>query len=101
LLYEQQWKFDALKNLLLSFKPGEVNGEYKLVYELSSRFFHNKLQLHLPVHFPGARVFSLSNQYKAAEKLETEVAEVYKVEFVVKRSVFSKLQKRLASGLGF
>jgi NADH:ubiquinone oxidoreductase subunit C len=99
LLYEKKWKFDTLKDVVLSFNPGNDHCEYSLVYQLSSRFFQNKLQLLLPVHFPSPKVYSLSNQYKAAEKFENEMATVYKVEFVIKPSRFSLFKKRLAAGL--
>jgi hypothetical protein len=97
LFYEQKWRFDKLKNMIVAFQPGHKLCEYTVVYELSSNFFQNKLKLQLPVRFPHARVFSLSNQFKAAEKLETELATIYKVEFMVKQSKLSLLKKRLAS----
>ncbi len=101
LLYEQKWKFDTLKDVVLSINPGHDHCEYSLVYQLSSRFFQNKLQLLLPVQFPEPKVYSLSNQYKTAEKFEKEMASVYKVEFAVKPSKFSAFKKRLASGIHF
>ncbi|MBS4064006.1 MAG: hypothetical protein KGZ74_05575 [Chitinophagaceae bacterium] len=97
LLYEQKWRFDKLKNMIVTFQPGNELCEYSVVYELSSNFFQNKLKLLLPVWFPDAKVFSLSNQFKAAEKLETELSAIYKVEFMVKQSRFSLLKKRFAS----
>jgi NADH:ubiquinone oxidoreductase subunit C len=100
LLYEKKWRFDTLKDVVLSFNPGNDHCEYSLVYQLSSRFFQNKLQLLLPVQFPEAKVFSLSSQYKAAAKFETEMASIYQVEFVVKPSKFNIFKKKLRSGVG-
>jgi Ni,Fe-hydrogenase III component G len=101
LLYEHKWRFDQLKNMAVTFHPDGELSEYSLAYELSSNFFQNKLKLLLPVRFPGARVFSVSNQFKAAQKLESELSSIYKVEFMVKQSAFSIFKKRLASFVEF
>lgn len=99
LLYEQKWRFDKLKNMIITFHPNNKLYEYSVVYELSSKYFQNQLKLLLPVRFPDAKIFSLSNQFKAAEKLETELAAIYKVKFMVRESKLSKLKKRLTSFL--
>jgi NADH-quinone oxidoreductase subunit C len=100
LLYEKKWKFDSLKDLVLSFNPGNDHCEYSLVYQLSSKFFQNKLCLLLPVQFPDPKVFSLRNQYKSALKLETEMASIYQMEFLSKPSKFNIFKKKLHAGIG-
>jgi hypothetical protein len=101
LLFEQEWKFNHLKNLAFTFQPGHELCEHSLVYELSSSFFQNKLKLFVPVRFPHAKVFSLSNQFKSAGKMETELAAIYNVEFMVKRSAFAVLRGRVTSAFRF
>ncbi|MBY0479148.1 MAG: hypothetical protein K2Q24_15980 [Chitinophagaceae bacterium] len=95
LLYEHKWKFDALKDVMLSFNPGLEGCEYALGYQLNSKLFQNKLQLLLPVDFSNPKVFSLCNQFKNAPKLEQELASIYDIHFVTKPTRFESFKKSL------
>lgn len=95
LMYEKDWKFDTLKDMVLSFNPGLHSCEYSLSYQLNSKLFQNKLKLLLPVDFSNRQAFSLSNQYKNAPKLEQEMTTIYNIRFVTKSSKFADIRKRL------
>ncbi len=99
LLFEKNWKFDSLQDIALSFNPELSNCEYSLQYQLNSKLFNNRLKLLLPVNFFKRRVFSLSNRYVNALKMEKEIETIYKIEFVTKPTKFARLRKQFTATL--
>ena len=77
LLFEKDWKFNTLKDIALSFNPELNSCEYSLQYQLNSQLFHNKLKLLLPVNFSKREVYSVSNRYNNALKMEKELLLVH------------------------
>lgn len=95
LLFEKDWKFDTLKDIALSFNPELSSCEYSLKYQLNSKLFNNRLKLLLPVNLSKSQVFSLSNRYNNALKMEKEIESIYKIQFVTKPTKFARIRKRL------
>lgn len=95
LLFEKDWKFDTLKDIALSFNPELGSCEYSLQYQLNSKLFNNKLKLLLPINLSKRQVYSLSNRYNNALKMEKEIESIYKIQFVTKSTRFARIRKRL------
>lgn len=95
LLFEKDWKFDALKDIALSFNPELGSCEYSLQYQLNSKLFNNRLKLLLPVNLSKRQVYSLSNRYNNALKMEKEIESIYKIQFVIKPTKLARIRKRL------
>ncbi len=95
LLFEKDWKFDTLKDIALSFNPELNRCEYSLQYQLNSKLFNNRLKLLLPVNLSKGEVFSLSNRYNNALKMEREIESIYKIQFVEKPTKLARIRKRL------
>jgi len=95
LLFEKNWKFDTLKDIALSFNPELSSCEYSLQYQLNSKLFNNRLKLLLPVNFSKRQVFSLSNRYNNALKMEKEIETIYRIQFVTKPTRFARIRKQL------
>ena len=95
LLFEKNWKFDTLKDIALSFNPELSSCEYSLQYQLNSNLFNNRLKLLLPVNFSKRQVFSLSNRYNNALKMEKEIETIYRIQFVTKPTRFARIRKQL------
>lgn len=95
LLFDKDWKFDTLKDIALSFNPELSSCEYSLQYQLNSKLFNNRLKLLLPVNFSKRQVFSLSNRYNNALKMEKEIETIYKIQFVTKPTRFARIRKQL------
>ena len=95
LLFEKEWKFDTLKDIALSFNPELGSFEYSLQYQLNSKLFNNRLKLLLPVNLSKRQVYSLSNRYNNALKMEKEIESIYKIQFVTKPNKLARIRKRL------
>ncbi|MEQ1799941.1 MAG: NADH-quinone oxidoreductase subunit C [Lacibacter sp.] len=96
LLFEKDWKFDTLKDIALSFNPEFNSCEYSLQYQLNSKLFNNRLKLLLPVNLSKRQVYSLSNRYNNALKMEKEIESIYKIQFVTKPTKLARIRKRLS-----
>jgi hypothetical protein len=85
LVYEEQWKYDVLKDVNLLYEPDHPVSEYVLVYNVASKLHKTDYYIHLPVAFSNGKANSLSHLYKTADKFEQIVTEVYDISFVSKK----------------
>jgi NADH:ubiquinone oxidoreductase subunit C len=85
LVYEEQWKYDVLKDVNLLYEPDHPVSEYVLVYVVASKLHKEEQYVHLPVAFSNGKANSLVHLYKTAEKFEQIVAEIYGISFVSKK----------------
>jgi outer membrane biosynthesis protein TonB len=85
LVYDDQWKFDTLRDMNFHYDTDSPVSEYSLEYVVSSKVQKADLHVFLPVAFSDAKANSLVHLYKAAEKYEQVIAEVYNVTFVSKK----------------
>jgi TonB family protein len=85
LVYEDQWKYDVLKDVNLLYEPDHAVSEYMLVYNIASKLHKEEHSVYLPVAFSDGKANSLVHLYKTAEKFEQIVTEVYGINFVSKK----------------
>ena len=83
LFYEPDFRFDQLHDLMLLFEPGKHANSYLLQYQLSSRYYADKLVLVIPFEAGVENVlYSVKHLYgSVAARFEKHMHEIHNITF--------------------
>lgn len=82
LFYEAELRFDQLHDLMLLFEPGKDANIYRMQYQLSSRYYADKLLLAIPFEPGKNALYSVKHLYgSVAARFEQHMQDIHNITF--------------------
>lgn len=101
LFYEKHWRFDRLYDMVLIFEPGTFSNNYRMQFQLGSRYYTNRLDISVPFDLRNSKLHSIKHLYSNAVKLEKIMTEIHAVEFQYRPTVVQRMKEQIKSLLLF
>lgn len=101
LFYEKHWRFDRLHDMVLVFEPGTSCNNYRMQFQLGSRYYANRLDISVPFDLHNSKLHSIKQLYSNAAKLEKLMTEVHAVQFQYRSTVVDRMKEQVKSLLMF
>lgn len=101
LFYERHWRFDRLHDMILIFEPGTITNSYRMQFQLSSRYYANRLDISVPFTLQNGKLYSIKHLYSSAAKLEKLMTEIHGIEFKYRSTAVERIREQVKSLLMF
>lgn len=101
LFYERHWRFDRLHDMVLIFEPGALSNNYRMQFQLGSRYYANRLDVSVPFTLQISKLYSMKHLYSSAAKLEKLMADIHGIEFKYRSTAVERIREQVKSLLMF